>query len=66
MTDKKSLNQKIEALEKSVDWFYGEEFELDVASEKYETAMKLAAEIEKDLASLKNKIEVIDKDFTKE
>ena len=66
MSEKKSISKKMEQLENKVDWFYGEEFDLSSASEKYEEAVKLADEIEKDLDELKNKIEVIDKDFTKE
>lgn len=63
MAEKKSLNQKIADLDTRVDWFYGEEFELDKAAEKYEQAIKLAKDIEEDLKNLKNKISVIDKDF---
>ena len=66
MTEKKSINQKIEELNTSVDWFYGDDFSLDSAAERYEEAVKLAKEIQKDLETLKNKIEVIDKDFSKD
>lgn len=64
MSDKKTINQKIQDLDGAVEWFYGEEFSLDKAQEKYESAVKLAKEIEKDLGELKNKIEIIDKDFS--
>lgn len=63
---KKSINQKIKELDSSVEWFYGEEFSLEKASEKYKKAVELAREIEEDLKSLKNKIEVVDKDFSRE
>ena len=66
MTEKKSINQKIEELNTSVDWFYSDGFALEQAPDKYQTAVKLAKDIEKDLETLKNKIEVIDKDFAKE
>lgn len=62
---KNSITSKIEQLSTAVEWFYGDEFQLDQASTKYQQAVKLADEIEKDLGQLKNQIEVIDKDFTK-
>ncbi len=61
---KPSISQKIEQLDENVAWFYGEEFQLDQALTKYDDAIKLAKSIEKDLAELKNKVEVIE-DFTK-
>ena len=66
MTEKRSISEKIKDLEKATDWFYSDEFELDKAADKYQEAIKLSKEIEKDLESLKNKIEVIEKDFTKD
>ena len=65
MTEKKTITEKIRELEEATDWFYSDEFELDKAVEKYEKTAKLAKEIEKDLAELKNKIEVIDKNFSR-
>ena len=66
MAEQKTITSKIKELEQATDWFYSDEFELDRAVKKYEQATALAREIEKDLAELKNKIEVIDKDFTKD
>ena len=63
---KNNINQKISQLEADVDWFYGEDFSLDQAADKYQSAIKLAKTIEQDLADLKNKIEVLSVDFTKE
>lgn len=65
MSEKQSLNQKIEQLDKEVEWFYSDEFELEQATKKYKDAVKLAKEIEKDLSELKNEIEVIAEDFSK-
>ncbi len=65
MSEKKSLNQKIEQLDKEVEWFYSDEFELEQATSKYKDAVKLAKEIEKDLDELKNEIEVIAEGFSK-
>lgn len=66
MTEKKTINQKIDELNQKVDWFYSDEFSLDEATAKYKEASKLAKEIEVDLDNLKNEISVIQKDFTKE
>ena len=63
--EKKSLNQKIEKLDAEVEWFYSDDFKLEEAIEKYKFANKLAKEIEKDLAELKNEIEVLSEDFSK-
>ncbi len=62
----KKLNEKIEDLNSKVEWFYSDDFKLEEASKNYKEATALAKEIEKDLESLKNEIEIIDKDFSKE
>ena len=59
-----SIEQKIAQLDASVEWFYGDEFNLDEALPKYQAAAALATSIEKDLTELKNKVEVLE-DFTK-
>lgn len=55
-----SIEQKITELEKVVAWFDGDDFELESALAHYESAQKLAAEIQDDLASLKNTITRLD------
>lgn len=65
-TMEKTIAEKTRELEEMTDWFYSDDFELDAAAEKYQAAVTLAKEIEKDLDELKNKISVIEKDFTKE
>ena len=65
MTEKMSLNQRIEKLDNEVEWFYSDDFKLEQAVEKYKEATKLAKEIEKDLNELKNEIEVLSEDFSK-
>lgn len=62
--EKPSIAKKITALDEAVEWFYGDDFVLDDALQHYEAASKLAAEIEKDLLELKNRVEVLE-DFTK-
>ncbi len=63
--NKVSLNQKIQDLDKEVEWFYSDDFKLEEAVEKYKGAVKIAKEIEKDLVELKNEIEVLAEDFSK-
>lgn len=63
-TENNSISNKIKQLDESVEWFYGDDFILDQALEKYQAATKLAAAIEKDLSELKNKVEVVE-DFTR-
>ena len=60
----KNLNEKIAELDKKVEWFYSDEFELEEAVPKYKEAAKLAKEIEEDLRTLKNEIEVLSEDFS--
>ena len=65
MKEVKTLNQKLAELEESTEWFYSEEFNLDEAVKKYKEAIKLAKDLEKDLESLKNEVEVLSQDFSK-
>lgn len=62
----KTISNKLKELNDKIEWFYGDDFSLDDASEKYKEAAGLAKEIEKDLSELKNKIELLSEDFTKE
>ncbi len=63
--EEKTLNEKINELDKKVEWFYSDEFKLEEAVENYKDAAKLAKEIEGDLTNLKNEIEVLAEDFSK-
>lgn len=65
MTTKKTISEKIAQLEQDVTWFNSEDFKLEDAEAKYKSATKLATEIEKDLDELKNKITVLQEDFSK-
>lgn len=56
---KTSIETKIKELDESVEWFYSDDFSLDKALKKYQDSQKLAKNIEKDLAELKNQVEVI-------
>ena len=61
----KSLNAKIDELDKSTEWFYSDEFNLDEAAKKYKAAIELAKELKKDLNDLQNEIEILSEDFSK-
>ena len=65
MSEKMTLNQKITKLDSEVEWFYSDDFKLEDATKKYQTAVSLAKDIEKDLSELKNEIEVLSEDFSK-
>lgn len=62
--EKKSIGEKIEALEQAAAWFQGEEFNLDEAEERYKQLASLAKAVDKDLVELKNKIEVVEASFS--
>lgn len=59
-----SIEKQLADLDAAVEWFYGEDFSLDEALEKYKAAAALAEKIELDLNQLKNEVQVI-ADFTK-
>ena len=60
---KLTVREKIQQLDQLYDWFMGDEFALDQATEYYAEAMQLVKDIEQDLENLKNDIEVIDRKF---
>ena len=62
----KTLNQKIKALDEKVEWFNSSDFKLEKAVAKYQEALELSQEIEADLKNLKNEIEVLNVDFSKD
>lgn len=61
-----SISEKTVRLTKLVEWFDGGEFKLELALEKFSEAENLALEIEKDLSSLKNEIEIVKQKFDSE
>ena len=54
-----TIQDKIITLRELVAWFDGEEFSLEASIAKFKEAEKLAAEIEQELVTLKNEIEVV-------
>lgn len=63
LSQNKSIQEKTVELNKLVDWFDSDEFTLEMALDKYKQAEKLATEIEIDLSSLKNEIQIVKKKF---
>lgn len=59
-----SVSDKTAKLSELVSWFDGDEFELEQALDKFKEAEKLALEIEKDLAALKNDIQIVKEKFS--
>ena len=61
-----TINQKLVQLDQQIEWFYGDEFSLEEATQRYQEAALSAKEIEVNLNEIKNQIEIIDRDFSKE
>jgi len=62
--ENRSISDKIAQLDHEIEWFYGEDFQLDQAVEKYQAASELADKIDRELGELRNQVEVV-RDFTK-
>ena len=62
----KSVSEKTERLTELVAWFDGEDFSLELAVDKFKEAEELALDIEKDLSSLKNEIQIVKRKFDSE
>lgn len=59
----KSIQEKTAELKELTAWFDSDDFSLEQALTKFREAEVLASEIEKDLLSLKNDIEVVKQKF---
>ncbi len=64
--NKKSVQDKISELSELVAWFDSDDFTLETALDKFKQAESLALEIEKDLLSLKNDIQLVKQKFDSE
>ena len=60
---KRSIAEMTAKLDELVEWFDSDEFELELALDRFKEAEKLAAEIEQNLMELKNEVNVIKKKF---
>jgi len=61
--DKKTIQDKIDNLDKLVSWFQGDDFQLEEAAATLKEAAKLATDIEKDLKTIGNEIVDVKKTF---
>jgi len=59
-----TITEKTAKLDTLVAWFDSDDFELEKALDKFKEAEQLAAEIEHDLATMKNNIEVVKASFS--
>lgn len=64
--ENKTINDKTEELSKLVAWFDGEDFSVEEALDKFKQAEILATEIENDLNTLKNEVNIIKRKFDNE
>lgn len=62
--NKLTIAEKTALLDTLVAWFDSDDFELEQALDKFAEAEKLAADIEADLLSLKNDIEIVKAKFS--
>lgn len=62
--NKLTIAEKTAQLDVLVAWFDSDDFELERALDKFSEAEKLAADIEADLLSLKNDIEIVKAKFS--
>lgn len=66
MTKNKKIQEKTAELTELVAWFDSDAFVLEQALDKFKEAEKLAQDIEQDLVTLRNDIEVVKKSFDSE
>lgn len=59
-----SISDKIIQLDQLLEWFESDEVTLELALDKYKTALQLSNDIEAELEQAKNQIEVIKKKFS--
>ena len=59
-----TLTEKIQTLDHQIEWFYSDDFSLDHAADNYKKSIALAKDIEQDLKTLKNDIEILSQDFS--
>ena len=62
-TKDETVSEKLEKLEVLLQWFESEEITVEEALVKYEQALKLSKELEAQLETAKNQVEVIKKKF---
>jgi hypothetical protein len=63
---KRSIQERLVRLDELLAWFDGDDFDLEIALDKFAEAKKLADAITRDLAAVKNTITVVSEQFSKE
>ena len=58
-----TIQEKLANLRELIAWFDGDEFTLENAADMFKKAENLAREIEEDLATFKNDIQVVKQSF---
>ncbi len=61
--DSKGLNQKLEELDKLLEWFDSADIDLDEAIKKFDAGTKLTKDIRDHLKTIDNKITVLKERF---
>ncbi len=59
----KTIKEKLAQLDELVAWFEQDDIDIEQALKQFESAEALSEEIEKELTTAKNKIEIIKKKF---
>lgn len=59
----KSFEEKLQDLEQVVAWFESDEVTLEKSMAKFEAGMALAQELEKEVAEVENRIQIIKQKF---
>ncbi|MGB3945504.1 MAG: hypothetical protein WBK76_01560 [Candidatus Saccharimonadales bacterium] len=59
----KTIEEKMEELRSQAAWFESDEFSISLAKDKFESAAKLAREIESDLADMENQVTILKESF---
>jgi exonuclease VII small subunit len=58
-----TIKDKMQELQKMIDWFNSDDFSLEQAKEKFDTAKTLASALEHTLDELKNEVTVVAQSF---
>lgn len=64
--ENKTIQEQMNELRELAAWFEGDEFELELAMDKFAEAEKLASNIRQKLAEMKNEIVVLEQKFDKD
>ena len=59
----KTIEEKMDELRAIAEWFESDDFTLNEASKRFESAAALAKEIEHDLSEMENKVSVLKQSF---